>query len=267
MELFEARGRIGGHCDSRTVEHRGHRVTVDLGAQFFHPDTHPIYVTLLEEVGLYDPEHPEADATRESPGSLCVFPVGGGPPVFSSANPLATLPRALDFATFTQLARQAVLTGLPWGTSVGAWLRSLPFEQPFKDEVLAPWITATIGSSRADAMRSSARAILQTFALAFPADLGRPATTFTSRIGLQGNLQRLLDRGPEAEVHLRAPARGLERERGRWFVRTPHGRRGPFDHVVLNAPPGSGASCCARCPGSRRRPRCSPPTGTSTRAS
>ena len=38
-------------------------------------------------------------------------------------------------------------------------------------------------------------------------------------------------------MRLRAPARGLERKRGRWFVRTPHGRRGPFDHVVLNAPP------------------------------
>ena len=228
VELFEARGRIGGHCDSRTVEHRGHRVTVDLGAQFFHPDTHPIYVTLLEELGLYDPEHPEGDETLESPGSLCVFPMGGGPPVFSSANPLATLPRALDFAAFTQFARQAVLSGLPWETSVGAWIRSLPLQQPFKDEVLAPWITATIGSSRADAMRSSARAILQTFALAFPADLARPATTFTSRIGLQGNLQRLLDRSPEVEVHLRAPVRALERKRGRWFVRTPHGRRGPF---------------------------------------
>ena len=118
VELFEARGRIGGHCDSRTVEHQGHRVTVDLGAQFFHPDTHPIYVTLLEEIGLYDPEHPEADETLESPGSLCVFPVGGGPPVLSSANPLSTLPQALDFAAFTQLARQAVLTGLPWETSV-----------------------------------------------------------------------------------------------------------------------------------------------------
>jgi predicted NAD/FAD-binding protein len=249
VELFESRGRIGGHCDSRMVEHRGHRVTVDLGAQFFHPDTHPIYVTLLEEIGLYDPERPEAAETRESPGSLCVFPVGGGPPVFSSANPLATLPRALDFATFTQLARQAVLTGLPWGTSVGAWLRSLPFEQPFKDEVLAPWITATIGSSRAEAMLSSARAILQTFALAFPADLGRPATTLTSRIGLQGNLQRLLDSGPEVEVHLGAPARGLERARGRWFVRTPHGRRGPFEHVVLNAPPRVGRKLLRPLPG------------------
>src|SRR5215213_7170352 len=144
VELFEARGRIGGHCDSRTVEHRGHRVTVDLGAQFFHPDTHPIYVTLLEEIGLYDPEHREAGETLESTGSLCVFPMGGGPPVFSSANPLSTLSRAVDFAAFTQLARQAVLTGLPWETSVGAWIRSLPFGRPFEDEVLAPWLTATI---------------------------------------------------------------------------------------------------------------------------
>ncbi len=240
VEVFEARGRIGGHCDSRAVEHGGRRVTVDLGAQFFHPETHPIYVTLLEELGLYDPEHPESDETLESPGSLCIFPTAGGPPGFASANPLATLPRALDFAAFTQFARQAVLSGLPWETSVGAWIGSLPFQQPFKDEVLAPWITATIGSSRADAMRSSARAILQTFALAFPADFARPATTFTSRIGLQGNLQRLLDRSPEVEVHLRAPVRALERRRGRWFVRTPHGRRGPFQHVVLNAPPRAG---------------------------
>src|SRR5215213_7220968 len=68
VDLFEARSRIGGHCDSRTIEHHGRRLTVDLGAQFFHPDTHPIYVTLLEELGLYDPEHADDDATLESPG-------------------------------------------------------------------------------------------------------------------------------------------------------------------------------------------------------
>ncbi len=249
VDLFEARRRIGGHCDSRSIEHQGHRITVDLGAQFFHPDTHPIYVTLLEELGVHDPEHPEAGEARESPGSLCIFPVGGGAPVFSSADPLATLPHALDFGQFTQLARQAVLTGLPWGISVDAWIRSLPVHQRFKDEVLAPWITATIGSSRADAMRSSARAILQTFALAFPADLGRPATTFTSRIGLQGNLQRLLDRSPAAQVHLRAPALALRRRRGGWFVHTPEGRRGPFRYVLLNAPPRAGRELLRPLPG------------------
>ena len=37
VDLFEARSRIGGHCDSRVIKHRGRRITVDLGAQFFIP--------------------------------------------------------------------------------------------------------------------------------------------------------------------------------------------------------------------------------------
>ena len=78
VDLFEARSRIGGHCDSRVIGHRGRRITVDLGAQFFHPETHPIYVTLLEELGLYDPEHPDGDATVKAPASLCIFRTAGG---------------------------------------------------------------------------------------------------------------------------------------------------------------------------------------------
>ena len=76
VDVFEARSRIGGHCDSRVMQHRGRRITVDLGAQFFHPDTHPIYVTLLEELGLYDPEHPDADATVQAPGEPVHLPDG-----------------------------------------------------------------------------------------------------------------------------------------------------------------------------------------------
>src|SRR6516162_3100593 len=43
VDLFEARSKIGGHCDSHVIDYKGRRITVDLGAQFFHPDTHPIY--------------------------------------------------------------------------------------------------------------------------------------------------------------------------------------------------------------------------------
>ena len=67
VEVFESRSRIGGHCDSRRVAYEGHDVTVDLGAQFFHPDTHPLYVTLLEQLGL-------DRQTHAATGSLCVFP-------------------------------------------------------------------------------------------------------------------------------------------------------------------------------------------------
>ena len=240
VDLFEARSRIGGHCDSRVIEHRGRRITVDLGAQFFHPDTHPIYVTLLEELGLYDPERPNTDATVESPGSLCIFRTAGGAPVFSSSHPASTPLRAIDFATFTGLARQAVLSDMSWEISVDAWIRSLPLRQSFKQDVLYPWITATIGCARGDARRASARSILQTFALAFPANPLEGATTYNSKIGLQGNLQRMLDRSPTADVHLSSPVRSLSRNRAGWFLRTPAGRKGPYRFVVLNAPPRAG---------------------------
>ena len=242
VDLFEGRSRIGGHCDSRVIEHQGRRITVDLGAQFFHPDTHPIYVTLLEELGLYDPDRPDADAdaTVRAPASLCIFPTAGGAPIFSSSNPLATPQRAVDFAAFTQLARQAVLSDMSWEITVDAWIRSLPLRRSFKEDVVYPWITATIGCARADARRSSARSILQTFALAFPANVVEGATTYNSKIGLQGNLQRMLDRSPAVHVHLRAPARALSRKRGDWFLQTPSGRKGPYRFVVLNAPPRAG---------------------------
>jgi uncharacterized protein len=240
VDVFEARARIGGHCDSRVITHRGRRMTVDLGAQFFHPDTHPIYVTLLEELGLYDPERPRADATVEAPAGLCIFRTAGGAPIFSSSHPLETPQRAGDFAAFTQLARQAVLSDLSWETTVDAWIRSLPLQQAFKTDVLYPWISATIGCTRGEARRTSARSILQTFALAFPANLLETPTTFTSNIGLQGNLQSMLDRSPAARVHLRAPVRALCRRHAGWFLQTPAGRKGPYRYVVLNAPPRAG---------------------------
>ncbi len=196
VDLFEARPKIGGHCDTHVIDYQDQSVVVDVGAQFFHPDTHPIYVTLLQLVGLYDPANPDGDETLEAPGSLCIFPAAGGPPVFSSSHPLATPSRELEFAVYSQLARDAVLSDLPWEITVDDWVAGLPITRSFKDDVVYPWITALIGCSSSDALTASARSILQTFALAFPANILRGASTYNSRIGLQGNLQRLLDLSP-----------------------------------------------------------------------
>lgn len=237
VDLFEARSRIGGHCDTRVINYRGRRIAVDLGAQFFHPETHPLYVTLLAQLGLFDPAYPDAAETLQAPASLCIFPTAGGPPVFSSTNPFTTPHRAVQFLTYIRLAREAVLSDLPWETTVGAWIRGLTVSEAFKRDIVTPWITALIGCSRADAMRASARSILQTFALSFPADVSQPASTYNSRIGLQGNLRLMLDRSPTARVHRNAPVRALRRRREEWLLQTPGGVRGPYRHVVLNAPP------------------------------
>jgi predicted NAD/FAD-binding protein len=252
VDLFEARSKIGGHCDSQVIDYRGRRITVDVGAQFFHPDTHPIYVTLLEQLGLYDPARPEGDDTLEAPASLCIFPTSGGPPVFSSSSPLATPHRALNFVTYIQLARQAVLFDLPWTTTVDAWIRGLSVSQSFKDDIVYPWITALIGSSRADALRASARSILQTFALAFPADVTQAATTFNSTIGLQGNLQRMLDRSRAVRLHRSTNVHALKHDRAGWFLETPAGTSGPYRSVVLNAPPHVGRKLLRTLPGFAR---------------
>jgi predicted NAD/FAD-binding protein len=248
VELFESRREIGGHCDSRVIDYHGQRLTVDIGAQFFHPATHPVYVTLLEQVGLFDPAHPDRDKTLEVPASLCIFPTGGATPIFSSSDPLAVPRRALDFATYVALARQAVLSGMPWETTVEAWIRSLSVDQAFKDEIVSPWITALIGSARGDAMRASARSILQAFALAFPADVAQGATTYNSTIGLQGNLERLLNRSHGVRVHLSTGVRALRRERGGWVLETPTGLHGPYRSVVLNAPPRVGHQLLPKTP-------------------
>jgi predicted NAD/FAD-binding protein len=180
--------------------------------------------------------------------SLCIFPTSGEAPVFSSSHALATPQVALEFATFTRLARAAVLSGLRWEITVAAWISGLSVSESFKQAVLYPWITALIGSPRADAMRASARSILQTFALAFPADITQAAATYNSTIGLQGNLRRLLDRSPGVRLHLKAPATALERTCGEWFLVTPSGRHGPYSSVVLNAPARVGHRLLRRLP-------------------
>ncbi|HEY0707016.1 MAG TPA: FAD-dependent oxidoreductase [Polyangia bacterium] len=237
VDLFEERPKLGGHCDSQFVDYEGHRIAVDLGAQFFHPDTHPLYTTLLEEIGLFKPDDTDADETVDAPGSVCVFPTSGGTPVFASTEPLATPIRAIEFATYAQQARQAITGAISWDVTLDDWIKSLSVSQPFKDDLLYPWLTSLIGTQRAKALVTSARSILQTFALAFPQNLLQGARTYNSAIGLGGNLQRIAEGSQNTRIHLTSPVTALSFENRLWHLQTPAGRSGPFDAIVVNAPP------------------------------
>ncbi|MDB5103174.1 MAG: hypothetical protein JWP91_863 [Fibrobacteres bacterium] len=237
VDVFEARPKIGGHCDSQVVDYKGTQIKVDLGAQFFHPDTHPIYVTLLEELGLYNPEDGDADETLEAPGSICFLPKTGIWPVFSSTHPYLNPLIAVDFAIYSQQARNAVLGNQSWEMTLEEWVGTLSVSQRFKDTLLYPWLSAAIGTTLETAKRTSARSILQTFALAFPANIFKGASTFNSKLGLEGNLKRMLDRSPGAQVHLDSAVKGLAYDNGNWSVQTASGAQGPYKAVVMNAPP------------------------------
>ncbi|HVY26215.1 MAG TPA: FAD-dependent oxidoreductase [Polyangiaceae bacterium] len=243
VDIFESRSKLGGHCDSRSVDYAGQSITVDLGAQFFSPGTHPIYVTLLEELGLYDPDHPDRDETLEATGSICLFPVTGGYPFgsgwprFCSTYPLLTPFRAIDFAVYSQVARDAILGNISWEMRLDDWIASLPVSNDFKNNLLFPWISALIGTTHESAAGSSARSILQTFALSFPSNIFESAKTFNSKIGLGGNLDRLVSRSTLSSVKLGSPVQQLAYDSGQWLVTTPGGTSGPYDAIVMNVPP------------------------------
>jgi predicted NAD/FAD-binding protein len=237
VEIFESRSKIGGHCDSSDISYMGETITVDLGAQFFHPATHPIYVTLLEQLGLYDPTNVGVDdQTLVAPGSVCVFPDGGQPRFISTA-PLRTPISDVEFLAYTQAARHVVLSNMAWEVTLDEWIGGLPVSQSFKDNILYPWICALIGTTHANAAGVSARSILQTVALAFPANPLSGASTYNSKIGFEGNLRAMLARSPSAVVHVNSAVQALTFDDGEWHVQTPSGTAGPFDAVVVNAPP------------------------------
>lgn len=238
VDLFEALPKLGGHCDSVVVEDgAGRPIHADIGAQFFHPDTHPLYVCLLEELGLFrDGDHAH-DVSLEAQASLSFFSVPNGRVDFVSTQPLKHLIRAIDFAIYTRVARKAVLKHVSFETTVDDWAHGIAVTRDFREHILVPMISAMIGTTIENTRRCSARAILETFALSFPRNLLQGATTWNSRIGLQGNLMAMVDRCRNLSAYVSAPASRIDKTAEGWFVESPVGRLGPYDAIVLNTPP------------------------------
>jgi predicted NAD/FAD-binding protein len=165
------------------------------------------------------------------------YPFGSGWPRFCSTQPLLTPFRAIDFAIYAQIAREAVLGNLSWEVRLDDWINGLPVSSDFKNNLLFPWISALIGTTRENAVRSSARSILQTFALAFPSNIFEGASTYNSKLGLGGNLDRLVSRSSLASVKLDSPVLQLGFDSGQWLVTTAAGSSGPYDAIVMNVPP------------------------------
>jgi phytoene dehydrogenase-like protein len=51
--LLEARDSVGGNVQTVEIDVDGHRVLVDMGAQYFHPRAYPVYTALLRHLGLH----------------------------------------------------------------------------------------------------------------------------------------------------------------------------------------------------------------------
>ncbi|RYZ51136.1 MAG: hypothetical protein EOP07_21855, partial [Proteobacteria bacterium] len=237
IDLFESEARTGGHADTRSIQVEGKEFSMDLGAEFFHPDTHPLYWRLLELIGAHTAGNKATDLVLEAPASLCIYDRQNGKAFFSSANPIEHLIRAANFYLFSSAARKMVDSDESYEVSMGDWIDKLKVTRDFKENVLSPWLASLSCVDVGNVRRQSARSHLSAFAKTFPTNLLKSPKTYNSRIGLGGYIELLKNRCENLNIHLSSPVKGLEEVDGQWFVETASGRQGPFDAVVVNAPP------------------------------
>jgi len=89
IDLFEARDKLGGHCDSRTISYQGQEIAVDMArSSSTRPRTRCTSRCWKRWACMTRPAGD--DLTLEAAGSLCLFPVRRRRALFSSSNPLAT---------------------------------------------------------------------------------------------------------------------------------------------------------------------------------
>ncbi|NLU72554.1 NAD(P)-binding protein [Streptomyces sp. HNM0575] len=236
VDLFESRDKIGGHADTVSVTDGDKKYAVDIGAEFFHPNTHPMYWSFLEEIGART-DDPATSKVIEGPASLTVFDGATGKPRFGSEHVLDDLPGALSFLAFTREARKMTEPDAPWGTTMGEWLDGLSIDADYRRDVLTPWLSSLTCGDTELVRTQSARAHLSSFAKTFPSNIFESVHTYNSTVGLEGYLRMLLDACENTNVLTRAAVQSLEERSGTWHVRTDSGRHGPYDAVVVTAPP------------------------------
>ncbi|MBC7661826.1 MAG: FAD-dependent oxidoreductase [Chitinophagaceae bacterium] len=237
IDLFESRDRLGGHADTIQVNVEGESCPVDVGADFFAPQSHPLYWAFLEHVGIRTPDNAKTDLTIQTKSSLNIFSKNDGDSLFNSINTLSHPIHAVSFLRFTQEAREWISGDAPYSVSMGEWIDNLILPQTFKDNVLTPWLSSLSCSKVIDVRRQSARSHLRVVAKNFPKNPLAPIITYHAKIGLGGYIQFLQNRCENLSVKLNAAVSRLEEVNGQWFVTTSSGRDGPYDAVVVNAPP------------------------------
>lgn len=249
MDLFEARSNLGGNAATVIVHDAGQEVAVDVGAESFHPGTHPMYWALLQEIEAIQSTKSADDLLIEMPGTLSIFDARTKRPLFVSTRPLRSLKYAINFYFFARAARDFISTNPSSDVTAGEWFDGLRLDRTFKQDVLLPWLASLTCYSVETLKTQSILAFLLLFVRVFPENIFSSPKTYCSSIGLGGVLKMLVARCQNLSIHTDAVVSKLEEVDGLWFVETPSGRHGPYENVVINAPPHASRKFMSTLPG------------------
>lgn len=239
VTLFEAAPQLGGNVRSVSHAQDGHAWTVDLGAQYFHPEAYPAYAALLAALGFGDADQYAFDAsiTVDAPGEArprFVSPLFPGRiwPLLTPWN----LRALLAFQRLYAAAGRREANDAPYALSMAGWMDRLRLDPTLAQGLLLPWTASLYSGRTADAAALSARAAMTYVARALPPKPTDPVRYRVLRDGMIAPLHRMAQQSGGTDFRLGTPAVALQRlAGGAWRITGHDGGTVDADQVLLAA--------------------------------
>lgn len=249
IELFESRSELGGNADTLIIQEDGQDLPVDAGAESFNPGTHPMYWALLQEIDAIRSLKSADDRLLEVPATLSIFNAKTRRLLYASTHPGHSLKYTINFAIFTRAALGFLSSNPSCDVTTREWFDSVWLNRSFKQNVLLPWLASLTCCSVETLKTQSMLSFLLLFARIFPENILRSPKAYNSSIGLGGFLKMLAARCQNLSIHTNAAVSKLEKMDGLWFIETPGERHGPYEKVIVNAPPYASRKFMSTLPG------------------
>ncbi|MNJ90961.1 protoporphyrinogen oxidase [compost metagenome] len=218
ITLFEKEEKLGGNAQTVSVRNKeGKMVQVDAGPQYFVEGPWDDYIAFLNKTLGPNPYTSESMA-----GTLLIQREKESEPVLVS--PLGMklrgekLGKLLKLKRFNKEAYDMYQHPEKWkGISIETWVNGLRFDESYKNEVLYPFLAASLGTTIPEIKTTSAVDIVKLFAFRKP----KASNQFKVMTDGMGTLiQRVGEKLDSSQVSIQcySPVRKVVRSNDKWLV-------------------------------------------------
>lgn len=216
--LFEKEAKLGGNAQTVLVKNKlGEPVSVDAGPQYFVEGPWNDYIAFLKHTLGPNPYKSESMA-----GTLLIQHEKESKPVLVS--PLGMklrgekLGKLLKFKRFNKEAYLMYKQPEKWrGITIETWVKGLKFDDSYKNEIIYPFLAASLGTTISEIKGTSAVDIVKLFAFRKPKAsnkfkiMSEGMGTLIERVGQKISSDQL-------EIRCSSPVMKVVRSKEKWLV-------------------------------------------------